>query len=35
MHQEDKDMLVPVFKNGEIITDYSWEDIRERAATFV
>jgi nicotinamide phosphoribosyltransferase len=32
---EDKDLLVPIFKNGKILKEYEWEDIRERAASFM
>ena len=31
----DKDLLVPIFKNGKLLVEYDWEDIRERAASFV
>ncbi|KKM66610.1 hypothetical protein LCGC14_1479460 [marine sediment metagenome] len=35
MHQEDKDLLLPIFENGKLVKDYTWDDIRERAATFI
>lgn len=32
---EDKDLLIPIFKDGELLVDYLWDDIRERANSFM
>jgi len=34
LHQ-DKDVLVPIFKNGKLLVEYNWDDTCERAASFV
>ena len=34
-YHADKDILIPVFKNGNLLVDHQWEDVCARAATFV
>lgn len=32
---EDKDILVPIFKNGKLLIEHNWDDICKRADSFV
>jgi len=34
-YHEDKDLLVPIFKNGKLLVDWTWDEVRERAHSFV